>query len=250
MGRRLVALLALALIAAPAFAAEHSQGQQVKSSDVTGASQSGPSAASSGTWNVRLVGTNGGAASTETNPLNSRVLAGIMLVNEDTLSYNGRSLDSTLTVSDISAVRVLSLGLKITGAQGAAGGFVRIGVTCVMSHSPVASDTTMSFAIAPMNVSPTATDTTAFGTTLNATASTSNVGVSFGNNERTVAFLAASAVAVNYATIRTANLVYYNPGYKYVRWYFRLLSEPQAIDAGNGTRQVLKLSAVLGGRAL
>jgi hypothetical protein len=168
----------------------------------------------------------------------------------DTLSYNGRSVDST-TVYSCSPYRSVVLGVKLEGAWGAAAGRYRIGVTCIMSYSPLASDTTQSFVIEPVtrtretDATPDSTGFMSDGVT-----TTNTVGSAIAGSETTVGLAAFSVVSIGYEAVRTVSLAYNNPGYRYVRWKFRVLTEPVALDVGAGKRQTFRLRAAIGMRAL
>ena len=170
----------------------------------------------------------------------------------DTLSYNGRSLDSTSVIS-CGAYSSIVFGVKMEGAWNSAAAQVfRIGITCIMSMSPLATDTTQSFVVSP-TLSTKASGAAAIDSTgfmADGVATTNSAGSVIVGNEVMVRLASASAVSIGYEAYRTASLSYTNPGYRYVRWKIRVLTEPVALDAGATKRQTFRLRCAIGMRAL
>lgn len=239
----------LALCASSAYAATSVQNGQstrgVQQLDLVGGIHSDSTGA------VLTMSSTGSTITAEASPLNEKIISAAVLY-DDTLSWNGRSLDSTSVVSGIGNYRVINLGLKLYGAWGAAAATYRIGVTCIMSHSSLASDTVFSFVVMPdvdtRTLTVAAQDST--GTQADGVTTTNSVGTVIAGHEVLVRLMARGVVSNGYEPYRTHNLTYYNPGYEYVRWRFRVITEPVDTDAGATKRQTFGLRAVLGGRVL
>ena len=177
-------------------------------------------------WGVMSSG--GAFYATEYAPLNT-LHDFIQDVYADTISTQGRTLDSTGVISTIGTIsvancRFLTLGLKTEGVTGAAGGLVRVGVTAIFSHSASANDTITSYAGRP------------FTTLSSLTAGQPVDSVGAGTDG------AATSTAGG-----TAIVTYQNPGFEYVRFKFRALSQPTLVGT---TPKGYKLRVSIGGRAL
>lgn len=170
---------------------------------------------SDSTMRVHRANNAGATLTAETLPLNEKYTS-FLDAYYDTLSINGRSLDSTSVVYSCGNYGVIVLGAKMEGHHGAAGNAVRIGVTAVFSFANSASDTSTAFAYGytPAGFSSDSTGSVAL------TAQIVNV-----RNEQELVFLTHSAVSINYMAIRSGTLVWKNPGYPYVRFIFRVISD-------------------------
>jgi len=200
------------------------------------------------TMRVNRANTSGHLLTAETSPLNSLLDAGTTIMDADTMSVNGRTLDST-SVFPCDDYGVVTVMFKMDGHHDAVGKIVRIAIMPIWSNSAMASDTTMTAngGYGLMLGGPGTSTVASFapdslGPISDATAHTALPGV-----ETVVRFLNRSIISVNSVAYRTAVLSYRNPGYKYVRWYTRVLS-----DTGTAATQGFrfKLSAIASGRAL
>lgn len=233
MKRLAMVLAALAMCAGAAGAETQTQWNQ-SSRGVQQAKWVGGAKLADSTGGLNTYDTDDNLRIVEANPLNTKRDMTIDAYY-DTLSINGRSLDSTSTVFNCTDYGTVLLGAKIEGHHGAAGNAVRIGVTAIFSMTPLASDTSSAFVFGHTPAA-MASDSTG---TAGLTAQILN-----GRNEQELVFLTHSAVSINTAAYRTGTLVWKNPGYKYVRFLFRVISD-LATAPTQGARFKLRTSVGL-----
>ena len=146
-------------------------------------------------------------------------------VYEDTMSVNGRSLDSLAAPIDVSKYRSIALHFKMNGHHGVAAGKVRIGVQARWLGGS-ANDTTMTWSSGvAQNVPVTAAALDSAGA-LGGSDVAANTASAW---ERVVVlqnFTAnASAAGGSTLPVRTTTLGLVNPGAKYLWLIFRVLSD-------------------------
>lgn len=193
----------------------------------------------------------GAVSTTESAPLNGSTNYGVgtSLMSSDTMSVNGRTMDST-SVFPCAAYGIITASFKMDGHHDAVGKIVRIAIIPIWSNSATASDTTLTTAggLGGLMIGGAGTSTVgtfspdSLGPTADATAHTALPGV-----ETLLRFLNRSIISENSLSYRTMTLSYRNPGYQYVRFITRVLS-----DTGTAATQgfQFKLSVTASGRAL
>lgn len=238
----------LALCASSAYAATSVQNGQstrgVQQLDLVGGIHSDSTGA------VLTMSSTGSTITAEASPLNGSTNYGVgtSLMSSDTMSVNGRTMDST-AVFPCAAYGIITASFKMDGHHDAVGKIVRIAVIPIWSNSATASDTVLTTAggfglmvYGPGTSSATTFSPDSLGPTADATAHTSIPGV-----ETLLRFLNRSIISENSLSYRTMTLSYRNPGYQYVRFITRVLS-----DTGTAATQgfQFKLSVTASGRAL
>lgn len=246
MKRILWTLAALAALSGPAWAVTDVQwGQSTRG--VQQLRLVGGVVVADSTGRPLIMDADGNLSAFEAFPLNTIDDLDAEIYN-DTLSVGGRTLDSTSVVS-CGDYGVISLGLKMSGHHGVVGGITRIGITAIWMQASGATDTSSTYLAnygdydgqsATSTVASFAADS--LGPTGDGTAHLALPGV-----ERVVRLMSHSIISINPLVYRTANLRFRNPGYRYVRWVVRVLSDNNT-TATQGSRFRLRISS--GKRAL
>jgi len=199
--------------------------------------------ASDSSGRVLLFDSAGNLLATDPNTLNTLYDNEPDIYN-DTLSVNGRSYDST-SVVDCSLYPKVVLGLKMSGHKGATVGIVRIAITPIWSQSALGTDTTASYA--RFIHSGQVGSATATVDSIGPAADAANVHVVIPGHETLVRFMTRSIINTNPTMLRSVAISYTNPGYRYVRFLIRVLSDTatDAYDLSGGVRFRLRASAGL-----